>query len=402
MKKTRYRLISVIVSLALAMIWHASAGARTSKTVYVNPNGSDDNSGSMLSPFRTLSKGISVLNAGDTLSVSGAFHTPLTISKSGSSDAPINIIGTDAILNMDNSEDVGIEISGDYIHVFGFEVIGAVSHGVLISGKHIRFENSSVHNNLPGSTGTGGCGSNVSWGSGVKIMVGADDVLVKGNQVYENCGEGIGITRGLNIVVDGNTVRDNFSVNIYLDNSPYSTVQNNIVSCTGIYLRDGRRPTGIAIAEEIYDGWGAQRHDDKVLNNTVSGCYDGIASWLPQMADGKLINAVISGNTVTSGIRRSIAIYSMNQNVVVRNNTIYAGIYVDYYDGITLMDNQIIGFIPTSVSSATPTATSTPVPPTATPISSPIPTCAPTAALLLGCFYIVGIGNKRVRPGGGS
>jgi hypothetical protein len=187
--------------------------------------------------------------------------------------------------------------------------------------------------------GSGTCRGTGGWGSAIKIMLGADDVIVRGNKVYENCGEGIGVTRGLNILIDSNTVRDNYSVNIYLDNSPYSIAQYNTVSCTGIYLRNGLRPNGIVLAEEIYSGWGAQRHDNKVLNNTVSGCYDGIASWLPEVAGGKLINATISGNTVSGGTRRSITLSAVNQNVLIENNKVFTAISVYYPKSVTLRNN---------------------------------------------------------------
>ena len=390
MKKIYFSL-GMMILLAFSTGWYSRVSARTSKTIYVNPNGNDENLGSMISPFKTLSKGVSVLNPGDTLVVSGTFNLPLIISKSGTAEAPIIIIGDNAILDMEDSRDVGLEVDGDYVRVTGFEVIGAVSHGVLIGGKHIWFENSSVHNNLPGSYGTGNCDSTVSWGSGLKVMVGADDVLLRDNEVYENCGEGIGVTRGLNVVVDGNTVRDNFSVNIYIDNSPFAAVQNNTVSCTGIYLRDGRRPTGIALAEEFYDGWGAQRHDDKVTGNTVSGCHDGIVSFESKVDNNKLLNAVISGNTILDGIRRSIAIYSENENVVVKDNEVYTGVYVDFLEGMTLSNNWLVGTAsptPIPAPTATETPAPTPVPPTPTPVSSSIPSCNSPIALLLGGFSI--------------
>jgi hypothetical protein len=401
MNKLTVRILSVVLALALTLGTHFNAGAlavsATSKTVYVSPTGSDAYAGTATAPFRTLAKGISALAAGDTLAVTGTFTQPLVISKSGTATAPINLVGSAAVLKMGGAQPNGIKITGSYVNVSGFEVTGSMSHAVLISGKHVKFENSSVHNNVL-DNGAGNCnptGSTGGWASAVKVMVGADDVSVRGNQVYENCGEGIGITRGLNIMVENNTVRDNYSVNIYLDNSPYSTAQNNSVSCTGIYLRDGRRPTGIAIAEEAYSGWGAQRHDNNVLNNSVTGCYDGISSWLPEVSGGKLINAVISGNTVTSGTRKSIAISSVNQNVLIENNKVFAALTVTYPSGVTLKNNSVIGSTvktatPTSIP-ASPTVTKTSVLPTATPTVTPVqplptvtmtsvpPTTTPTA-----------------------
>jgi len=81
MSKAVYRSISIILSIALALGSFFSAGALSAsvsstsgseaafavlvpKIIYVNSNGSDSNSGSAVSPFRTLAKGISVLAAG--------------------------------------------------------------------------------------------------------------------------------------------------------------------------------------------------------------------------------------------------------------------------------------------------------------------------------------------------
>jgi hypothetical protein len=388
MKTITSRILSVVLALILTLGSEFSAGALSisaaAKTIYVNPAGSDANSGTATSPFKTLNKGILSMSAGDTLMVTGTYNQPLVISKSGTVSAPLTIIGNAAILRMGGTQQNGIKVTGSYVNISGFEVTGSTSHAVLISGKHIKLEQSSVHHNIL-ENGTGTCSGSGSWGSAIKIMLGADDVTVRGNQVYENCGEGIGITRGLNIMVENNTVRDNFSVNIYLDNSPYSTARNNAVSCTGIYLRDGRRPTGIAIAEESYSGWGAQRHDNNVLNNSVSGCYDGIASWLPEVAGGKLINASISGNTITSGTRKSIAISSVNQNVLIENNNVFAAITVTYPTGVTLKNNIVIGstfFTPTKTATQIIPPTSTPVSPTITSTSVPATatrTAMPTA-----------------------
>ncbi len=387
MKKTISHLMSIVISLTLMLGWYANAGARAVKTVYVNPSGSDSNSGSATSPYKTLSKGVSVLAAGDTLVVSGTYSTTLNVTKSGTATAPITIIGNGAVLNV-NGAGTGITVSGNYVNISGFEVTGAVSHGVLLSGKHLRFENSSVHNNLPGNGGAGNCVA-TSWGSGVKIMVGGEDILVKGNQVYENCGEGIAATRGLNIVVDGNTVRDNLSVNIYLDNSPYSIAQNNVVSCTGIYLsRDGKRPSGIALGEEYYSGWGAHRHDNSVLFNSISNCELGIVTFFGNFSGGAK-NILIADNYVPSGIRRGISILSVNENVRVENNKIFNSIYTANPGGVTLVNNQIIS------GSVTPAPTS--ISPTVVPTKTVVPTQTVVPTTIPG-----GQASLDVRVAGGA
>lgn len=396
MNKTIYRIISVITVLTLMLSGHTSAKAsnisnsqalQTTKIYYVSPAGNDANPGTATAPFKTLTKGVSTVVAGDTLMVLGTYNQPLVISKSGTASAPINIIGSAAVLDMGGSQANGIKVSGSYINISGFEVKGTTSHGVLIGSKNVKFENSSVHHSVL-ENGSGTCSGSGGWGSAVKVMVGGENVVIRGNSVYENCGEGIGITRGVNVLVENNTVRDNYSVNIYLDNSPYTTAQNNNVSCTGIYLRDGRRPSGIAIAEEEYAGWGAQRHDNYVLNNYVTGCYDGISSWQPEVVDGKLINAVISGNTVASGTRRSIYLDSVNQNVLIANNAVFAAVVVKNPSGVTIQNNTTSGSVTATATQSVPatailvtpsptlsaaTATGDPITlPTNTPVSTDV------------------------------
>lgn len=372
MKKALYQFISVITAVAVILVSYHSVYASSPvspvhapKVYYVNPSGNDSNSGSSTAPFKTLVKAVSVLVAGDTLMVSGTFtNQSLIVSKSGTASAPITIVGNNAIINAQGIKNNGISVSGNYINISGFDIRGSLEHGVLIGGKYIKFENSSVHHSVLENGSNGTCSGSGGWGSAVKVMVGGQNITIRGNNVYENCGEGIGITRGVNVIVENNTVRDNFAVNIYIDNSPYVTVQNNTVFCGNTYLRGGGRATGIALAEESYSGWGAQRHHVNVINNYIEGCYDGIASWLPEVAGGKLKDSIISGNVIPSGIRRGITINSGNQNVLIENNQIFGGIYLSYPTGVTLKNNTV-----TSGATSTPSRT-----PTATTVKSPTPT----------------------------
>jgi parallel beta-helix repeat protein len=272
--------------------------------------------------------------------LSGNYGT-LTLSTSGTSGNPNIYVGDGTVVIQ------CLKITGDYINVSNVTVVGCPSHAVLISGKNDIFENSKVYHSVTENDGVSPntCSGTGSWGSGIKAMIGSENTIIRGNEVYENCGEGIGITRSINALVENNIVRDNFSVNIYLDNSPFSKAINNNVSCTGIYLRSGNRMTGIVVAEELYSGWGAQRHDNQVLNNNVDSCYDGIASWPADVSGGMFINGTISGNNVTNGQRESIVITSTNQNVLISNNYIFKALRVNNSNGVTLLNN-IVGSPP--------------------------------------------------------
>lgn len=302
------------------------------KGVFVSPGGNDSGSCTRADPCRTFDKAVSMVHPGETIHVlEGTYSEEFTITKSGTARDYISIVGYDAILP-------GVVVSGNYIVVSGMEVVGSESHGILVNGKHIIVEDSIVRHSVT-ENGEGVCHGDGWWGSGLKVQVGGENIILRRNSVYENCGEGIAVTRGVNVVVEDNIVRDNFSVNIYIDNSPFTVVQGNTVTCTGIYLRNNHRPTGIAVAEEFYEGWGAQRRNTSILNNMVDGCYDGIASWEPHVPDGMEINLLIKGNIVINGTRRSISIRWFNQNVWIENNTVYAPIHIINMDGVTLLDN---------------------------------------------------------------
>jgi hypothetical protein len=345
--------------------------------------GSDTNSGSLSAPFKTFAKAASVLQAGDTLQVmAGVYIEPLTISRSGISSAPITIVGNNSILNMQGINANGLTVSGSYVNVSKFEVIGATDFGILVTGKYVTVENNVVHDNVT-RNGTGTCGISSSWGSALKVKVGGENTTIRNNTVYNNCGEGIAVTRGITALVEGNTVWDNFGVNIYIDNSPFVTVQNNTSYCTGTHLRNGNRAAGIALGEEVYSGWGAQLHDILVSGNTITDCSTGVAAYESNVG-GVLTNVSIINNNIPTGQKRSISLQTLtNQNVLVSNNIIFNSIYVYQPLGVTLGVNTLAGSFPTVTGSPLPTHTAIPatLKPTSTipaATNTVVPTASPT------------------------
>ena len=312
----------------------AASPAAAAKSASVELNG-------VSTPCTTFKQCAGLLAPGATLYVSGEWNETLDAkTTSGTAANPINIVGLSAVIN--TTEAMGILFSGDYIHVSGFDISGTKSFGIYAGGKNALIENNVLHHNVTGNGTGGNCGISSSYGSALKLGLGSEDSIVRGNTVYENCGEGIAVTRGINILVEGNSVRDNYSMNIYVDNSPFVTIKNNTSVCTGIYLRSGERAMGIGLGEETYSGWGAQRHDINILDNVIGGCSYGIGM-MTSGVNGILRNAVISGNTVTDGTIRSISVLSKNENVLIQNNKIYADLYVRYPTGVTLINNTIIG-----------------------------------------------------------
>ena len=364
----------------------SAAALLMANVYYVSLTGSDTNSGSSASPFKTFAKAVSVLMPGDTLQVqAGRYAEALILSKSGTAAAPINVIGNGAIVDVKSAKTTAIKISGSYINLSGFEVMGATDAGIGIPGKYVTVKKNIVHDNVT-QNGIGTCGiSTTGWSSAVKVGVGGQNITIDGNTVYNNCGEGIAITRGVSVTVQNNTSYDNWAQNIYIDNSPYTTVQNNQVYCTGARVRaDGKRPSGIGLGEELYSGWGAQMHDVLVTGNTVRDCGKGIGAYASQVS-GTFTNVTITKNYVPSGQLRPISLStSPNKNVVISYNTIFTDPYISDKVGVTLTGNTIGTSAPVIVPTATatkttvaPTATLPPATKTAVPVISPTATVAP-------------------------
>jgi parallel beta-helix repeat protein len=403
MNKKTHRFLSFVLALTIAIgvsspaLASAALGTQSlgqkapllsGNVYYVSTTGSDTNSGSVTSPFRTFSKAVSVLRPGDTLQVMpGTYTESFRVTASGTASAPITVIGNGAIINMGGTQQTGIKIRGSYINLSGFEVTGATDAGIAMPGTYLTVKNNKVHDNVT-QNGIGTCGtSTTGWSSAMKVGVGGQNITIENNTVYNNCGEGIAVTRGVNVTVKNNTVYDNFAPNIYIDNSPYSTVQDNMVYCTGARLRrDGTRPTGIGLGEEFYDGWGAQMHDILVSGNTVKDCSKGIGAFASEVG-GTFTNVTITRNNVPSGFARPIALStSPNRSVVISYNTIFTDPYISDPVGITLIGNIIGGAgAPTATSTraastATPTSTSPAATGTATSAASRTPTSAPATS----------------------
>ena len=196
-----HRLPGAMMALALALLSFFPAGAAPSVrptllnlTYFVSPTGRDTNSGTQSSPFKTFAKALSVMSAGDTLTIlPGTYAQQLKIAKSGTSSAGITVNGSGAIIDLLNGAAPGIIVTGSYVSVSGLEVknIPGVcvdlrgsnvavsgltvhecqSHGIsTANNSHVRILNSSIFRAvLSNSARTMTSG----WGSGLKVRVSA-------------------------------------------------------------------------------------------------------------------------------------------------------------------------------------------------------------------------------------
>ncbi len=261
---------------------------------------------------------------------------------------------------------------GDYWTVSGIMIRGARNYGVGMGnyatftgnkvwfntwtgtsfGTYATITNNTVAWNMMGnwprglcttynanqsSVGYASCWIWGGWGGG--LLVGGGYATVTGNQVYMNGGEGLISYLGAgNNYVHGNTVYDNWSVNIYMDSEPYDTVDGNLVYCDdpsaswsfnsgalgdGPDLNKRIRPTGISTADECYAGCGAAKsHDQTITNNLILGCRYGLTRYNQAPGSG-MINETWAHNTIV---------------LPATNGTDFVG-WGDYYVGIMTTSN---------------------------------------------------------------
>lgn len=274
----------------------------------------------------------------------------ITINTSGTPNAPyIYDCGGQTVKSITNH--------GNNVVIQNCDVSGSQSHGIYTDGDNVIIQNNRVHNGVNENRGTSGVCVNNQWGSGIKVRIKSNglppqNTIIRNNEIYENCGEGIGFTRGAGGLVEGNTVRDNFSVNIYIDNSYNVRVVGNKSVCTGnvLYNRSGALPQGILLGVENYAGWGYQLHDVVIDSNEITLCRP---------------------------IRLYEPVAGVPQNITITNNKFYgvSGVLV-------VVENAIISgnvFFPLSaIATPTPTTTALPVTATNTPTPSAVPTITST------------------------
>jgi len=322
--KNKLRLLNFTICLFFFVI---SINAIWASSYHVYTTGNDvAGDGSNTNPWATINKGISKLNIGDTLFVhTGVYQERVLVpgTLNGTELNPIAIIENpgDSVIICHTQAQI-VRIKGSYINFIGFEIydlnpanddIQAVTisntanhvlldnldvhdfdgHGINIAGQNIIVQNCKVHNGVLGNLNGD---STSGWESGIKVSAGGENILVRNNTVYDNWGEGIGITRGINIKVYGNIVYDNFSVNIYIDNSTNVEVFNNFSYNTENPIV-GEKASGISLGEEFYTGWGNHLENVRIKNNIVYNTRRAFMSYATENGIGGAKNVLVANNT---------------------------------------------------------------------------------------------------------
>ena len=390
MNKTIHRITGILLVCAILLGNYLSAKAYSDQpsvlsavgsVYYVSMTGSDSNPGTSSAPFKTFAKATSMLSAGSTLYIlPGTYNEPLKVLNSGADGAWINVkpSGGAVVIDVQNVTNAVVQLLGSYIDVSDLEVKGSTdicvkalgsylriaglnvhecqTHGIFMNGKHVETVGNTVY---AAAMANQARTMSTAWGSGIKIGLGGDDVLVQGNTVYHNYGEGMAVTRASNVIVRGNSVYDNYNVNIYLDNSFNTLVEKNLVTChlNSGFERNGNPASGIAMGEEFYEGWGAQLHHVSITNNIVAFCRQGIYYFGadPLLTGSGLKNSTIAYNTLWGSTDTALGVIyaSAQAGTLISSNIIWQAnnklAYIENATGLTFQNNLWKALPPSNV-----------------------------------------------------
>lgn len=109
---------------------------------YVATTGSDSDTGTLTSPFKTIEKAVSVVKAGETIYLRGGTYiltTTITLGKSGTENTRISLLaypGERPVLDFTTQAfgSRGVVLTGSWWLIKGFDITGAGDNGMLITG----------------------------------------------------------------------------------------------------------------------------------------------------------------------------------------------------------------------------------------------------------------------------
>jgi parallel beta-helix repeat protein len=346
----------LLTSILLNILFISSIASAAN--YYVSGNGSDTNPGTFQYPYKTITKGISRLKAGDNLYVrSGIFRERIYIPQSGTENSPVRIMaypGEYPVIDgegwfPDGNWSSLIQLEGNYIWVSGFEVKNANTAGIYkggagveLYGHHNKVSYMKVHHCRENGiiamgdfsivedcqvwqtvlSNSGNPGS-ADWSSGLSAARSPVDgittsAILRRNIVYNNWGEGLSSYEAEGTLIEDNIVYDNWAVNLYISDTRNALVQRNIVYNTPNNLVAQRRP--FTLGDERADK--PRSANNTVINNFIYNA-DLWAFWSTGVPGSGLDNVLIAHNTIVNGqlqVGNSTHDGTLARSAIIENN----------------------------------------------------------------------------------
>lgn len=169
-----------ILFIAFVLSSFLAINSVSATTYYVSAEGTSSGAGTKSNPMSFTTAIGKSLTAGDSIIVRGGFYsftTTQTWSKNGNSAKFITMINyADEIPVLDfskqayNSSNIGLKISGTYLHVKGLTIQGAGDNGMQVTGSYDKIENCTFRWNCD---------------TGLQLKTGSDNLILNCDS-YEN------------------------------------------------------------------------------------------------------------------------------------------------------------------------------------------------------------------------
>ena len=356
----------------------------SSVSFYVATTGSDSNSGTISSPWRTIQHAANSVQAGDTVFVrAGTYNESVNIPISGSASAGPVIFqsypGENAIIDGTGLTPSGsqglINISSQsYVTIEGFEIrnyqtssASVVPAGIWVSGagSHIQILNNRIHNIVTTAETTGNAFGVAIYGTDSTTPL--DTVTFTGNEVYAlRTGNSESVTFNGNVTnfsILNNMVHDNDNIGIDAigfegtsSNPATDYARNGLISGNTVYNISAINNPGEGNqydADGIYVDGGSQIIIERNLvysndlNIEVASEHSGhVASYVTVRN-----NLVYFGNSVGISIGGYASNVGGTDHCTIVNNTLYENdakntgsgeFQVQYYATNNVFENNIV------------------------------------------------------------
>ena len=226
---------------------------------------SDAWAGTLVQPLCSISKGLSLLQPGDTLFIRQGTYPSFSVSRSGLAGKYITISGYGGEMPLVQGG-AGIELRGvSYVWIRGFEVSGASGNftgGISLTNAGTVNPNYNIieGNRVHGNTQPGMSGIKISEGSHNKIL---------NNEVYDNYFTGIRIS-GVSASITGNEIGYNHVYNHTLAGGDSDGIGLNGVTVTRTYIHDN------LVHDNSDDGIDTWNSRNNIIAGNVSYHHTGI------------------------------------------------------------------------------------------------------------------------------
>ncbi|MFP2907887.1 right-handed parallel beta-helix repeat-containing protein [Pyxidicoccus sp. 3LFB2] len=322
------------------------------RILWVAPSGSDSAAGTQNAPLRTVTKALELLRPGEAVYLkAGTYTERLKLEEKGGSEAsPLTLKaapGATVTLRPTGSASALVDVRGAYWRIQGLtlDLAGDDSFAVLFRGvgsHHGVLRDSTVKN------GTAGAGVNVcekasdvviennvitnfvrgsSDSHGVIVQTTSRNVVVRGNDIHHNSGDGVQCIGPEGGATVSGTPFDNLLVE---DNELHENRENgvDVKTCTRVTLRGniiwGHKTSGSSRGEGVVVHLSAKDvtlEDNVLYNNGRAISVGGVRVGAPPTnitIRRNLVRDALGGSEEGSGIR-----VDTSTNVKVQQNTVW-------------------------------------------------------------------------------